>query len=92
MFDMKNKKTRICLIGLLISYVVMSIVFCATDGLLGDKEFSEYTQEDWSVAILPLSILIASAISSLTFSLMLLIPFLFRRKGSGYRLPLSPRD
>lgn len=40
MYDFKNKKSRICFVGMLISLVILLIVFYATDGLLGDKEFS----------------------------------------------------
>lgn len=41
MFDFKNKKSRICFIGMLISFAILLIVFYATDGLLGDKELRE---------------------------------------------------
>ena len=75
-FDFQKKKFRICLWGTLISLAVLCIIFFATDGLLGDKEFSEYTQEDWSIAILPLSIIIAAFISTLLFTLMLIIPLI----------------
>ena len=76
MFNFKSKKSIALFLGMLISCFVMVIVFHATDGLLGDKEFSEYTQEDWSIAILPLSVIIISAISSLGFALVLLIPLI----------------
>ena len=69
-----NKKTKICLVAMLISLAILAIVFYGTDGLLGDKEFSEYTSSDWSVAILPLSIMAISAISTLTFALVLIVP------------------
>ncbi len=75
-FDFKNKKFRICLFGAIISLTVLIIVFFATDGLLGDKEFSEYTQDDWSIAMLPLSILIISLISTLVFTIILIIPLI----------------
>ncbi len=77
MFDFKNKKSRICFIGMLISLVVLLIVFYATDGLLGDKEFSEYTREDWSIAMLPLSIIVVSGISTLAFALIIIIPMIW---------------
>ncbi len=77
MFDFKNKKSRICFIGMLISLVVLLIVFYATDGLLGDKEFSEYTHEDWSIAMLPLSIIAVSGISTLVFALIIIIPMIW---------------
>ena len=77
MFDFKNKKSRICFIGMLISLVVLLIVFYATDGLLGDKEFSEYTREDWSIAMLPLSIIVVSGISTLVFALIIIIPMIW---------------
>lgn len=54
----------------------MLIVFFATDGLLGDKEFSEYTHNDWLVAVLPLSIIIVSCISTLIFALIITIPMI----------------
>ena len=78
MFDFKNKKSRICFFGMLISLAVMLVVFFATDGLLGDKEFSEYTSNDWSIAILPLSIIILSCVSTLVFALIIIIPMMFK--------------
>ena len=77
MFNVKNKKSKICFIGMLISLVILLIVFYATDGLLGDKEFSEYTHDDWSIAILPLSIIIVSGISTLGFALIIIIPMIW---------------
>jgi len=74
MFDFMNKKTKICLIGLFISLTILLIVFFSTDNLTGDKEFSDYTQEDWSIAMLPLSIIIVSGISTVIFTLILIIP------------------
>lgn len=76
MFDFNNKKSRICFIGLLISLMTLLIVFYATDGLLGDKEFSEYTHNDWSIAALPLSIIIVSAVSTLVFAIIITIPMI----------------
>lgn len=76
MFDFKNKKSRICFIGMLISFAILLIVFYATDGLLGDKEFSEYTHDDWTVAMLPLSIIIVSLISTFVFAIIIIIPIL----------------
>ncbi len=77
MFNLKTKKSKICLLGMLISLAILLIVFYATDGLLGDKEFSEYTHDDWSVAILPLSIIIVSGVSTLVFSLIIIIPLIW---------------
>ena len=74
MFDLKNKKSKICFLGMLISLVIFLIVFFATDGLTGDKEFSEYTHEDWSIAIVPLSVIIVSGISMFVFALIIIIP------------------
>ncbi len=74
MFKFKDKKTKICFWGLYVSAVIFLVVFFATDGLLGDKGFSEYTHEDWAIAMLPLSIIILSGISTLIFSLLVLIP------------------
>jgi hypothetical protein len=74
MFNINNKRMKICLIGMLISFAVLFIVFIATDGLLGDKEFSEYTRNDWSIAMLPLSIIIVSGISTFAFALIIIIP------------------
>ena len=79
MSDFKDKKSKICFVGMLISLAILLIVFYATDGLLGDKEFSEYTHDDWSIAMLPLSIIIVSAISTLVFAL---VTFLFFKKKS----------
>ncbi len=78
MFSFKNKKSRICFIGLLISLTIMIIVFYATDGVLGNKEFSEYTTYDWSIAILPLSIIAISCISTLVFALIIIIPLIWK--------------
>ena len=80
MFDFKNKKSKICFIGMLISLAILLIVFYATDDLLGDKEFSEYTSDDWSIAILPLSIITVSCISTLVFALIIIIPMIWRRQ------------
>ena len=63
---------------MLISLAILLIIFYATDGLLGDKEFSEYTRDDWSIAILPLSIIIVSAISTLIFALIIIIPLIWK--------------
>ena len=78
MFNLKSKKSRICFIGMLVSLVILLIVFYATDGLLGDKEFSEYTREDWSIAVLPLSIIVVSGVSTLTFALIIIIPMIWQ--------------
>lgn len=77
MFSFKNKKSRICFAGMLISLAILLIVFYATDGLLGNKEFSEYTYDDWSIAMLPLSIIIVSGISTLAFALVIIIPLIW---------------
>lgn len=77
MFNFKNKSSRICFIGMVISLLILLIVFYATDGLLGDKEFSEYTREDWSIAMLPLSIMVVSGISTLVFALIIIIPMIW---------------
>ena len=78
MFDFKNKKSRICFWGMLISLAILLIVFYSTDGLLGDKEFFEYTHDDWSTAMLPLSIIIVSGISTLLFALIIIIPLIWK--------------
>jgi hypothetical protein len=78
MFDFKNKKSRICFVGMLISLAILLIVFYATDGLLGDKEFSEYSYDDWSIAMLPLSIIIVSGVSTLAFALIIIIPMIWK--------------
>ncbi|MBQ9761946.1 MAG: hypothetical protein IJV82_02590 [Oscillospiraceae bacterium] len=57
---------------------ILLIVFYATDGLLGDKEFSEYTHDDWSIAMLPLSIIIVSGLSTLVFALIIIIPMILK--------------
>ena len=74
MFSLKNKKSRICFIGLITSLIILLVVFFATDDLLGDKAFSDYTPDDWSIAILPLSIIGSSAIATLVFSFILMVP------------------
>jgi len=77
MFNLKNKKSRICLFGLLISLSVLLVVFIASDGITGDKDFSEYTHDDWKIAIVPLCIMIASEASTLVFVLIITVPMLF---------------
>lgn len=77
MFDFKNKKSRICFWGMLICLVITLIVFYATDGWLGDKEFSEYTREDWAIAIIPLAIIVLSGVASIVFAFIILIPMIF---------------
>ncbi len=72
-----TKRLRICLWGMLVSLAILLIVFNTTDGLLGDKGFSEYTPQDWSIAILPLSIIIISGISTLVFALIMIIPLIW---------------
>lgn len=62
---------------MLISLVILFIVFYATDGLLGDKEFSEYSRKDWSIAMLPLLIIVISGISALVFALIIIIPIIW---------------
>lgn len=76
MFNLGNKKHRTCLILLIISLAILLFTFFATDGLTGDKEFSEYTQEDWSIAMFPLSIIVVSGISTLVFTLIIIIPMM----------------
>ncbi len=76
MFHFKDKRTKICFIGMMISLLVLFYMFFATDGMTGDKEFSQYTQSDWAIAIVPLSIMAVSAISTLVFSLIILIPIM----------------
>lgn len=88
MSDFKDKKSKICFIGMLISLAILLIVFYATDGLLGDKEFSEYTHDDWSIAILPLSIIIVSAISTLTFALITIL--FFKKKSTEIDAIIPP--
>ena len=78
MFNFRDKKSRTYFFGMLISVAILLIVFYSTDNLTGDKEFSEYTPEDWSIAILPLSIMAVSAISTLVFALIILIPIIWR--------------
>lgn len=76
MFSFKNKKDKFCFIGMIISLFVLLIVFVLTDDLTGEKEFSQYTEKDWEVAIPPLIIMAVSAISTLTFSAIILIPII----------------
>lgn len=78
---------------MLISLAILLIVFYATDDLLGDKEFSEYTREDWSIAILPLSIIIVATISTLVFSLIIIISSMFsfiNQKSIDHTAELPP--
>lgn len=78
MFDFKNKKSKFCFFGMIISLVILVIVFYSTDGLLGDKEFSEYTYDDWSVDMLPLAIMIVFAVATLVFAFLIVIPMIFK--------------
>ena len=76
MFNLKNKKDRTLFICMLVSFVVLLTVFYATDGLTGDKEFSEYTRQDWAVAIVPLSVIVVSLVSTLTFATIIMVSFI----------------
>lgn len=78
MLRFRNKKQKFCFLAMVISLAILLIVFYATDGLLGDKEFYEYTKEDWSIAILPLCIIVISGVSSLIFSFIIIIPYFLR--------------
>ena len=69
-----NKRTKICLWGTLISLAILLITFFTTDSIFGDKEFSEYTSADWSIAIVPLAIMVASGVSTLIFAIILAVP------------------
>jgi len=46
--------------------------------LIGNKEFSEYTHDDWSIAMLPLSIIIVSGVFTLIFALIIIVPLIWR--------------
>lgn len=76
MITEKNKRMIILTVIMVISCAVLLIVFFATDDLTGDKEFSEYTREDWEVAIVPLCIMAVSAVSTLVCMAMIVIPML----------------
>lgn len=67
---------KICLWGMLISLAVLLITFYATDWWTGDKEFSQYTADDWAITIFPLSVMAVSCVSTLTFSLITMIPMI----------------
>ena len=73
-YNLKNMRFRICLYGLLISTCILLVVVFATDGLLGDKEFSEYTESDWENAMFPLIVIIISGAATVIFTLILSIP------------------
>ena len=74
MLGLQNKKTRFYLNAMWISFAILLIVFISTDSLTGDKEFSEYTRDDWAVAMLPLAVMAVSGISTLVFALIIIIP------------------
>ena len=78
MFYIKNRKNKICLIGAIVCCIIFLIVFYISDGLTGDKEFSQYTNIDWAIAIPSLIIMAASAITSLTFSAVIIVPVIWR--------------
>lgn len=80
MFNIKSKKTRICLAGAIISLSVLLIVFFFPNNF-GDKNFSEYTQSDWHIAIVPLVIMVISLISTFVFLAILIVP-LFKMSGA----------
>lgn len=69
----KNKKLRIYFIMTLVSATVMLTVFNATDGLLGDKEFSAYTDEDWAIAAFPLAVIVLFTVLTLVFAVLFLV-------------------
>jgi len=73
LFLLKNKTIRFCILAMVISFAILSIVFNATDDLAGDKEFSEYTHNDWSKAMLPLSLIIVSGLSTLAFAGIIIV-------------------
>ena len=54
----------------------MLITFHATDDLLGDKGFSQYTPEDWKIAALPLAVLAVSAVSCIVFAFIIFVPII----------------
>lgn len=72
----KNKKMLILTGIMLISFCVLMIVFIATDDLTGDKEFSEYTREDWEVAIVPLCVMAVAALTCLVCMVMVIVPMI----------------
>ncbi len=76
MSNLNHKKLLLCVIGMLVCLAILIGVFVATDDMTGDKNFSEYTREDWSVAILPLCVMILALIGVVVFLLMLIIPFM----------------
>lgn len=78
MLGFKKKKLRICLIVMLVSLAVMLSVFYATDDMTGDKDFSEYTAADWSVAAAPLFVIVVSFAVTLVTAAMILFPMIAR--------------
>ncbi len=76
MFSFKNKKSLVCFIIMIVSAVVLFATFYATDGLLGDKEFSQYTSDDWKIAALPLAVMAISAVSAIVFAIIILVPII----------------
>ncbi len=78
MFYIKNRKKKICLIGAIVCCIIFLVVFYISDALTGDKEFSQYTDIDWAIAIPSLIIMAISAIASLTFSAVVIVPVLWR--------------
>ena len=69
-----TKRNKICAITALICCFIFIIVFYVSDILTGDKEFSQYTQLDWFIAVPSLILMFASAIASFTCSFIVIIP------------------
>ncbi len=74
MYSLKSRKFKVCLLGMLVSLAALLIVFFVTDGLLGDKEFFEYTRDDWKLAAFPLALMGLSCAGIAAFALALMIP------------------
>ncbi len=82
--NINTKKIKFCFWAMVISCLIMAVVFVATDGITGDKEFSEYTREDWKVAAVPLVIIVISMVSTLVFVAMMIFPLIKAFPGLSY--------
>ncbi len=81
-----RKLTKICITGIIISMIILLVVFLMTDSITGEKEFSEYTSDDWKIAIVPLITMALSLLSTIVFSLIIIIPYIIALPKLDYYL------
>ncbi len=88
----KKRKLKRNVICFIISLALVMLVLYLGEGITGDKEFSDYTSEEWSAATPVLVALSVASAAALFFGALLLITFFklclavvhyFRKKYSG---------